>query len=316
MSTAGVSRGLVSALLLTVAMSSFAQDKKPPIVRMSAVFAAGMFFQISSDELVQGFPEGPVRDDMRMARSNFNRAYGDFAQIVSITNAGTVEDVNKQVDEMMKTGLLLEAGKQGSHPTIIPVDVGKLTDQEHSYLRDSLMLNVSRGDIKIALTVRDQKSGTKYVSANSMSNDGKRVSGIFLGSTRLAGGPTARMRYPNTVCQTEVITTHLWGSPAEIAVACVRAKCEGDRCSDCVVTRSNAVPGLFGSLKLIPDAGMPGRKLTTSCCEAYFKYAWVTGFKSIKVNVEKVGFEIQGQLGQSGNGSFTVTECCGAQPSN
>jgi hypothetical protein len=286
------------------------------LIRISVVFASLMFFHPSPDELVQRFPQGPVRDDMTMAGNNFNRTYGDFGQIVSILNEGPVEDVNKQVDEMMKTGVVLEAGKEGSHPFVMPLDISKLTDQERLYLRDSLMLNVAKGDLKIVLTIRDQKSGNKYESVNSMSNDGKRFSGIFLGSTRFAKGPTTYMRYPNTVCQTEVVSTYLWGSPAETVLGCVRAVCEGERCTDCVVTRSDAFPGLFAKIAVLPDAGKPGRKATPACCEAYFKYAWVTGFKSIKVNADKVGFEIQGELGQSGNGSFTVAECCGPKPSN
>jgi hypothetical protein len=286
------------------------------LIRMSVVFAGLLFSHPSPDDLVQRFPQGPVRDDMTMAGNNFNRAYGDFAQIVNISNEGPVEDVNKQVDEMMKNGVVLEVGKEGSRPLVMPLDVSKLTDQERLYLRDSLMLNVAKGDFKIVLTIRDQKSGNKYGSVDSMSNDGKRFSGIFLGSTRLAGGPTTKMRYPNTVCETEVVSTYLWGSPAETVVGCVRAVCEGEKCTDCVVTRSDAFPGLFAKISVLPDAGTPGRKATAACCEAYFKYAWATGFKSIKVNGDKVGFEIQGQLGQSGNGSFTVTECCGPKPSN
>jgi hypothetical protein len=286
------------------------------LVAMSVVFAGLMFSHPSPDELAQGFPQGAVRDDMTMAANNFNRAYGDFVQIVSISNAGPVEDVNKQVDEMLKSGVVFEAGKEGNRPFVMPLDISKLTDQERVYLRDSLMLNVAKGDFRIVLTLRDQKSGTKYGSVNSMSNDGKRFSGIFLGSTRLVGGPTTSMRYPNTVCHTEVVSTYLWGSPAETVVGCVRAACEGDRCTDCVVTKSDAFPGLFARIAVVPDSGTPGRKATPACCEAYFKYAWVTGFKSIKVNADKIGFEVQGQLGQSGNGSFTVTECCGREPSN
>lgn len=273
-----------------------------------AILMAPSFQQ---QEAVEAFPQGVVERDMVAARNNFNRVYGDYAQILSIKNLGAVENPQETVDEMMKTGVLLKTGNSEEVPSVEPLALSALTDGERSLTRDSLLLNVDRGDFKIEISMRNQKSGSTYTSVNSMSKDGNRFSGIFLGTTRLPGDLTTSMRLPNTVCQTKIVTTYLWGAPAETVKACVRATCEENRCVDCVVTDTSAYGGLFGGAKILPNAGTSGRSPSPDCCEAYFKYSWVTGFKSVKVNVEKFGFEIHGRLGQSGNGSFTVRECCG-----
>jgi hypothetical protein len=258
----------------------------------------------------------PVEENMTNAQNNFNQAYGEYARIVGVSSTGLVEEPQRTVDQMMKTGVIFVRGNADVRPGILVLDPGKLTDVERSYLRDSLLLNVARGDVQIQITVQDTKSGLNYVSLNSMSIDGNRFSGIFLATARIEGGFRTSMRLPNTVCQTEVLTRYLWGSAAETAEGCVRAICQGEKCTDCTVIRSEAFGGFFGTAKIVPDAGTSGRKPTANCCEAYFKWTWVTGFKSIKVSVDKVSLGIEGQLGQSGNGSFTVTECCTTRISN
>jgi hypothetical protein len=121
----------------------------------------------------------------------------------------------------------------------VQLDLAKLSRDEQFYLRDSLLRNVAREDAAIEITVKDQKSGATFASVNSMAIDGNRFSGVFLGMTRVRGGFTTSMRRPNTVCKEIVISTYLWGSPAETIEGCVRARCEGERCVGCVVTNSS-----------------------------------------------------------------------------
>jgi len=276
------------------------------IILTSSLFLA---LPLSPQETVQRFPNGIVRENMIKAQNNFNREFGDYARIVKIAYAGTVGDPARTVDAMLKTGLVVETGSGEGRPSIVQLDPGKLSRDEQFYLRDSLLRNVAPEDTVIEITVKDQKSGATFASVNSMAMDGNRLSGVFLGTTRARGGFTTSMRRPNTVCKEIVISTYLWGSPAETVEGCVRARCEGERCVDCVVMKSDGFPGFFGDVKIVPNAGTPGR-INSKCCEAFFNYTWVTGFKSVKIGVDKVSLQVEGRLGQSGNGSFTATECC------
>jgi hypothetical protein len=184
---------------------------------------------------------------------------------------------------------------------------------EKARFLESLKLNLSKKDLLIWVVVRDLNRKRSFGSLNSMSPDGQMFSGALFSTARLAGGFKTRVSRPNTVCYREVLTTYLWGAPAETAEACVRASCNGPTCTDCVVTYSRAFGGFFAEAKILPSSGTPGRIAppeSKTCCDGYFQWAWTTGFKSIKVNVDKIALEIEGHIGQSGNGSFTVTECC------
>ena len=269
-----------------------------------------------AERIVQEFPAQArtVHDKMILAAQNFNSAYGRYARIERIIYKGTVENPRSIVDDMLGSGVIFESdfeqGEVAGHPRMWRISSLHEKDPRLPYLRDSLALNVRPGDVILAVDVRDLATNGDFESLNSMSLDGNRFSGVFFATARLRGGFGTNVRQPNTVCRQEVLTEYLWGAPAESVEGCVRAMCNNDgACEDCIVTETSAFPGFFGSAKILPDAGSPGRKLK-GCCEGYFKYAWVTGLKSIKVSVSDFSLAIEGQIGQSGEGSFTVSECC------
>ena len=264
----------------------------------------------AQQDTVQKFPEGLVRQEMTRVVENFNREFGDYARIVRIEAEGTVSDPARSVDDMLKTAIIVDSGTESGRPALVQLDPGKLALDQVFYLRDSLLRNVAKGDILIVVTLRDQKSGATMPSVNSMATDSSRFSGVFLSMTRVRSQAATATRLPNTVCERLVVSSYLWGKPAEQVVGCVRAMCEGERCVDCVITKADGFPGFFGDVKIVPEAGVKGRMPNSKCCDGYFKYTWVTGFKSLKVSSDKLSLEVDGRIGQSGNGSFTAQECC------
>lgn len=266
-----------------------------------------------SQNLVSDCPAGPVSDLMARVVAAFPKDTN--IKIDRISCDGKVEDVAKTAQDMLSTTIVIGFDESGHNAQLFDYDQIKkeVSPAVIDRFLESLQLNLSPGDILILIQLSDSRTKKQVKSLNSMRPDGRMFSGGFFSTARLPGGFRTRFSQENTECKTEVLTTYLWGSPAETAQGCVRASCEGAKCVGCVVTYSNGFGGFFGHVEIVPPSGTKGSIVTLDskhCCDGYFKWAWTTGFKSIKVSADKVSLAIEGRIGQSGNGSFTVTECC------
>lgn len=261
---------------------------------------------------VRGFPPGIVNENMVRALETFNRVYGRDVIIDSIDFDGRVQDVDSTVEEMMKTIAIpgRDTTITGVHTKIYgPADATVGIPQDRIDLfKDSLRLNLGLGDFRILVALHNVHDGKAFVSLNSMQSEGRRFSGTFLGTARVGTTFGSSVRLKNTVCHHEVATTYLWGSEAESFDGCVRAVCSASTVTDCRVTYSKANPGFLAEARILPDSGTLGT-VVGNCCDGYFAWAWAVGFESISVAAGGKSFAISG-VGESGNGSFTVTECC------
>lgn len=277
------------------------------------IFLAGQL-AVAQDLISKDFPPGPARERMVQLAAAFNKLDTNV-KLEAISFGGIVENTAGTAEEMLKTAAILGTDESTGKATVF--DFGQIAKEmpraKIDRFQESLQLNVSKGDLRIFVELRDVQKEKRFRSLNSMNPDGQMFSGAFFSTARLSGGFRTRVSRENTVCYKEILTTYLWGAPAETAEGCVRASCTDSTCSDCVVTNSKAFGGFFAEAEIVPFSGTPGRIVPPdrkNCCDGYFKWAWATGFKSIKVGTDKFSLEIEGHIGQSGNGSFTVTECC------
>jgi hypothetical protein len=267
----------------------------------------------AQEVISKDFPAGPARDRMVQLATDFPKDTN--IKLEGIAFDGSVRDIADTAKEMLNTTVIL--GNDESTSKFALFDFDQIAKQVPGQMIDrfleSLQLNLSRGDFRIWILLRDSQNNKQVKSLNSMKPDGSMFSGGFFATARLPGRFRTQVSLENTVCYREVLTTYLWGAPAETVEGCVRASCQGAACTDCVVTSSHAFGGFFAKAEIVPNSGARGRVVaheSKKCCDGYFNWAWATGFKSIKVSAEKLSVEIEGHIGQSGNGSFTVTECC------
>ncbi len=81
----------------------------------------------------------------------------------------------------------------------------------------------------------------------------------------------------------------------------VEAACTPTSCTTCRLIEERGTSGFFGNVETSPKAIADG-KIVGECCRAAVNYTYTTGFT--KINLKD--FEIQGQLGQSGQGSVAL----------
>ena len=264
----------------------------------------------TSIERVRGVPAGPAEQKAIQAVETFNRLYGRDFEILLIEGRGTVTDVSATVEEMIRTMAISAVGGPSEPRIFTFADVSAaVPPSELTRLRTSLAANLSVGDTLVNVRIQRKATGTTIESLNSIRADGSFLSGTFFGTARGEQGGTNSVQLSNTVCTTRVLSTYLWGSPAETARGCVRVRCEGNQPFDCKVTDTDCFGGFFGECKIVPLVGTNG-SISGSCCDGFFNYAWATGFKKVKVAADGVSLEIEGNIGQMGNGGFTATECC------
>lgn len=262
-------------------------------------------------ERVRGVPRGAAERQATLAVDTFNRLYGRDVEIVAVDYRGAVTDVAATVDEMMRTLAIPASDGPAAATRIVTASEAGATvpPAELARLRTSLAANLAPGDYLLLVRLEVRATGVAIETLNSMRPDGSGFSGTFFGTARgePAGGSSVQL--PNTVCETRVISTYLWGSPAETARGCARVTCDGPRPIDCKVTEANCFGGFFAECKIVPPVGTAGA-IVGPCCDCAFNYAWATGFKKVKVAGGGTSLEIEGRIGQSGNGGFTATECC------
>jgi hypothetical protein len=101
-------------------------------------------------------------------------------------------------------------------------------------------------------------------------------------------------------------TTYLWGSPAETFDASVTAICDKNgNLMDCQ-HKCNAASGALASAEISCEEVSS----SANCCKIKYEYAWATGFKSVNITAGQYGVSVTGYIGQSGNGSGTLIDCC------
>lgn len=267
----------------------------------------------AQDVVSKDFPQSPARERMEKLAAMFPK--DSNIRLEAIGFGGAVGDVSDTAKEMLNTTVVL--GGEGSGGKLQLFDFGQIGKEVPGTVIDrfleSLQLNMARGDFRIWIVLRDLQSNREVKSLNSMRPDGSMFSGGLFATARLRADFRTQVSRENTVCSRQVLTTYLWGAPAESVEGCVRATCQGAACTDCRVVSSEAFAGFFSKAEIAPGAGTTGHVIAhgnAKCCDGYFNWAWATGFKSLKIGADKVSIEIEGNIGQSGNGSFTVTECC------
>jgi len=252
---------------------------------------------------VVGFPSSPAVDVLSDAAETFERIFQADLELLSIEFTGSVTDVDATAAEVVRTAVVVSTAPTGEASLVQVSDISPPPSSLRAF-NTSLRANIAIGDLILEVRVRQNASGAESSSVNTFRPDGTAFSGGFFATARGPEGMQTTMQLPNTVCVDKVLSTYLWGSPAETARGCVRF----DRTTDCVLTENNCFGGFFGSCTIKPDVGTPGSE-TGSCCNGFFNYAWTTGFKSVSVAADGVTLSIEGNIGQSGNGGFTATEC-------
>src|SRR6478736_9935259 len=278
----------------------------PRIIVLGLLVCARLAF--AQEVISKDFPASPARDRMAKLVASFPK--DSNVKIEAIAFDGTVRDAMDTAKEMLNTTVVLGSGEAGSKFQLFEFnEVAKqVPGQVIDRYFESLQLNLARGDFRIWIVLRDLQSNRQVKSLNSMRPDGSMFSGGLFATARLPGGLTTQVSRENTVCSRQVLTTYLWGAPAETVEGCVRAMCQGAACADCAVVSSEAFGGCFSKAEILPNSGTPGRVVAhgnSKCCDGYFKWAWATGFKSLKVSADKLSIDVQGNIGQSSNGSFT-----------
>lgn len=186
-----------------------------------------------------------------------------------------------------------------------------VSPEEIQAFQNELATQIAIGDFLVTIGLRDQFTGNMHETLMTVVPNGVRFGGPFPSTARIEGFEETESS--GTVCKDVVVTRHLWGSPAETFRGCVRSTCNVSAVTSCIRTESNAFGSFFSEAKILPDAGTQGTVIG-KCCLEFFSFAWATGFKSVEIEFSaqgvKIGLKIIGNIGQSGNGSFTVEECC------
>ena len=172
-------------------------------------------FSNAQEIISKDFPQGPVRDRMVKLAAVFPKESN--LRLEQIAFDGTVRDVGDAAKEMLNSTVVLGSNETGGKFQVfefqqIAKEVpGPVIDR----LFESLQLNMAKGDLRIWIVLRDSQSNKVFKSLNSMRPDGSMFSGGLFSTARLPGNFTAQVSRENTVCSRLVLTTYLWGSPAE-----------------------------------------------------------------------------------------------------
>lgn len=243
--------------------------------------------------------------------TTWNSIYGADVLVESCAFTGAVTDVDATADDMLRAAAVptdaTTPGRTVEISTYADIAASESPAAIQAF-RDALAAQLAVGDLLVSVRLADQHSGAVYDTLLSIDPAGARWDGAFPLTARVPSGAVA-LEFDD-VCKTVVATTYLWGSPAETFKGCVRVTCnEHGQAIGCVVTETSAFGGFFADAKIVPAVGTPG-KITGPCCDGFFNYAWATGFKAVEVAGGGVKLKITGHIGQSGNGGFTVTDCC------
>jgi hypothetical protein len=284
-------------------------------IAVTLSFASTASSQDATDDLskrIRDVPEGIAQLRLKQIVGNFNRVYAPQAEITSIEYFQTVDDVDATVTKMMETFAVVDTEDDPEKPVkslklLLRKDLEGTSEREQERLRSSLASNLDAGDFAVMVTLRVNNSSAQ--SLNSISADGTAFSGVLFGTARIPAIDAQSVQLPNTVCTTVVLTRYLWGAPAETAQGCVRVDCDANKPENCRVTTASCFGGFFGDCKLIPLVGSGG-SISRDCGDAFFNYVWTTGFKKVKVGAKGATLEVEGRIGQQGNGGFTARECC------
>ncbi|MDY0885207.1 OmpA family protein [Dongia soli] len=244
----------------------------------------------------------------RMARRNFNAAFSDTAQWTVSRYLGMVSNTEEAAGRMFDSAISVNSEISEGQPNAL------LTPKDASEIRQSAMATqtistqIKPGDLLIEADLQDRRSNQTYKSINSISPDGGRFSGYFFLATRLEGPASKPAPEFNTSCIEEV-NYYVFGIEADRFKGCVRTQCIAAEASDCIVSTTDCTGGFMGECKMLPEAVTAGQIVQPSC-RSGIKYMWVTGLKSISVQVDNVTLNVKGTFGQSGKGSMLAEVSC------
>ncbi len=267
--------------------------------------------------VVTGFPAGIAQKSLTAAVENFERAYGTHIKIISATYQGYVTTIDRSVDAMMRQMAVIDEATPGVMRIAETAEIaGRLSPATLDTLRQNLDLNLSVGDYLVAITLKELATKKEVTTLNSIDPDGKAFSGVFFLTTATPGGGAIGVHRPNTNCKTFVLANYIFTNTPKVSLdVCVRAVCEGGRCTGCLITQAKGNLGPCAELECFPQptGGQPAvGTIAGNCCIGTVGYAWATGFKSVKVSVDagRVKFEIEGFFGRGDTGFVSVEECC------
>lgn len=278
-------------------------------VLLSCLAATGA--AASAEVLCTGSAPAAAKAMVEAAIAGWNAHFGLDVLVESCTFTGTVTDVNATVDAMLDTaafptdsstpGRVVEIATAADVQAQVPAG-------EIAAFESALSSLVQLGDSLVLIGLADQDSSETFETVASVGPDGQRLAGTFPTTGRF--GTFEAVDQFGSVCKRVVATRHLWGGEAEVFRGCVRVTCDANaKVIDCKITENEAFASFFAEAKILPPVGTNG-SVVGQCCDGFFNYAWATGFKKVKVAANGVTLEIEGSIGQSGNGGFTVTECC------
>jgi outer membrane protein OmpA-like peptidoglycan-associated protein len=259
-------------------------------------------------------PSNAVMRQLSLAREYFNRAFPETARWTLVRYLGRVSpsEETETVSAMIKTavGFASSDGSDARPPRLVRISGDSNLDQ--AALAQSLRSNLQKEDFLLEVSLRDRSSGETFQTLNSMRPDGNHYSGYLFLTIRLPAAFGDPVELPNTMCQS-AMTRNIFGGPADRFEGCVRAACASRLVTSCLVTKAECIPGPMGDCKILPNANTPG-DVDQPDCHTAFRYAWSTGLKQIKISGGGVSINIDGSIGQAGQGSFLVEESCSAAP--
>lgn len=272
---------------------------------------AGVGSAASAEVLCTGSAPAAAKAIVEAAIAGWNTHFGSDVLVGSCTFTGVVTDVNAAVDAMLDTAAFpTDSSTPGRVVEIATAaDVqAQVPASEIAAFESALSSLVQLGDSLVLIGLADQVSSETFETVASIGPDGQRLTGTFPTTGRFETFEAVDQF--GSVCKRVVATQHLWGSEAEFFRGCVRVTCDSEaKVIDCKITENEAFASFFAEARILPPVGTNG-SVVGECCDGFFNYVWATGFKKVKVAANGVTLEIEGNIGQSGNGGFTVTECC------
>ncbi len=191
---------------------------------------------------------------------------------VSYQLLGRVENV-KDTADMLLRGPQYYLYVSGNRYEMFSLD--SKDDRVGALLLREFQSAISVGDMVFSVDVNGH--GLEVV----MSMDGSRSGGSFLMLSRIDSENPEGHFSEVRGCEQKVLSTDLFGRPAEQASGCCRATCSGDRVQYCELESVESKNWYFGYVKLnpsstdVPSSGM----VSGSMCRAYVSYVWGVRFR-------------------------------------
>lgn len=164
-----------------------------------------------------------------------------------------------------------------------------IDDRTRDLLLREIEFEISVGDMVFSLNVNDQSIQVV------MAMDGSRYGGTFLMLSRIDSENPDDQHSEERGCEQKVLSTDLFGRPAEQARGCCRATCLGGSVQECELESVESKSWYFGYVDLNPNSMDVPRSgiVRGSTCRAYVSYVW-----GVRLRLPEWSYDIPGPGGE------------------